>query len=360
MGVKRIEELTEEQKAQIPGWVDKWTKIGLQTGEADWPTFEEAVPKCYRFADLEPPEMIVRASSPIVVSVVGPVVDAFLTAGASDMKALDELCNRVSSLDTDEVKKVVRQLVEGLKIPEGEVGVDALVESVRRQWHLVFGGQLWVAWQAYSSFFRDVCHLELEGDLWDRDRAYADAESSVCWWWPHRRYVVAATRPVRISLDNDGRLHDESQKAIEWPDGWGVFRWHGVAVPPYVITNPETITVSKIEGESNVEVRRIMLERYGPEKYIKDAGAEEVHRDEFGVLYRKDLEGDEPIIMVEVEDSYAQGDGTRHKFMLRIDPQCRPMLANGEYGEPQDLTARNAVASTFGKRGEEYAPEKEA
>ena len=34
----------------------------------------------------------------------------------------------------------------------------------------------------------------------------------------------------------------------------------------------------------------------------------------------------------------------------------RPMLDGGQLGEPQALTARNAVASTFGLRGEQYEP----
>jgi hypothetical protein len=33
------------------------------------------------------------------------------------------------------------------------------------------------------------------------------------------------------------------------------------------------------------------------------------------------------------------------------------MLSDGAFGEPQSLTARNAVASTYGLRGEQYAPE---
>jgi hypothetical protein len=41
-----------------------------------------------------------------------------------------------------------------------------------------------------------------------------------------------------------------------------------------------------------------------------------------------------------------------------VHHELRPLLSDdGEPGEPQELTARNAVASTFGKYGHEYAPE---
>jgi hypothetical protein len=35
----------------------------------------------------------------------------------------------------------------------------------------------------------------------------------------------------------------------------------------------------------------------------------------------------------------------------------RPMLLNKQLGAPQAMTARNAVASTWGMRGEEFVPE---
>ena len=43
--------------------------------------------------------------------------------------------------------------------------------------------------------------------------------------------------------------------------------------------------------------------------------------------------------------------------VLRVDPRCRPILQlepTPLYGDPQETTALNAIASTFGYRGEEY------
>lgn len=34
--------------------------------------------------------------------------------------------------------------------------------------------------------------------------------------------------------------------------------------------------------------------------------------------------------------------------------ELRPLLPDGELGEPQAMTALNAVASTYGMRGEDY------
>jgi hypothetical protein len=59
---------------------------------------------------------------------------------------------------------------------------------------------------------------------------------------------------------------------------------------------------------------------------------------------------------VKVINSSCESDGTRKTYWLRVDPECRPMLGGERFGERQVLTPRNAVASTFGLRGEEYVP----
>jgi hypothetical protein len=99
-----------------------------------------------------------------------------------------------------------------------------------------------------------------------------------------------------------------------------------------------------------------MIDRYGPAQYLVDSGAKKIQQDEWGALYRKEVPGDEPILMVKVINSTAEPDGTFKDYWLRVHPDCRPLLANGQFGEPQALTARNAVASTFGLIGADYAP----
>ena len=123
-----------------------------------------------------------------------------------------------------------------------------------------------------------------------------------------------------------------------------------------MIETPEKITVADIEGEQNAEVRRVKMERYGMAKYILDSGSKEIHRDDFGIVRRKDIPGDEPLVMVQVVNSTPEPDGTFKDYFLRVHPDLRPLLTNQQFGDPQEITGRNAVASTFGLRGEEYEP----
>jgi hypothetical protein len=64
-----------------------------------------------------------------------------------------------------------------------------------------------------------------------------------------------------------------------YPDGWSIYAWHGVRVPSFVIEQPETITVDQITKEENAEVRRVMVERMGWDRYCREAEMKVIHRD---------------------------------------------------------------------------------
>lgn len=154
-------------------------------------------------------------------------------------------------------------------------------------------------------------------------------------------------RPTVLTVDDQGRLHNESGPAMQYADGYCLYSWKGRVVDwkqAHVIEKPETITVAEIETEANQEIRRVMVERYGQERYIKDSGAQKIHEDDFGTLYRKEMaEGDEPLVMVKVTNSTIEPDGTWKDYWLRVPPDTK--------------TAREGVAWTFGiEKEQQYAP----
>ena len=157
------------------------------------------------------------------------------------------------------------------------------------------------------------------------------------WEW-----AFISARPQCIHCDEQGRLHCETGAAIRYPDGFSVFAIHGVRVPKKVVVAPDSITIPEIESEVNAEVRRVMIERLGTERYLMDAGAEEVHRDDFGILYRKEIPSDEPLVMVKVANATPEADGSFKDYFLRVPPTM--------------TRARQAVAWTFGKEEYDYEP----
>lgn len=102
------------------------------------------------------------------------------------------------------------------------------------------------------------------------------------------RYCVLSERPNKIEFDGMNRLHCESGPAISYPDGFGVYMWHGVRVPRLAVENPKKITRHMINVERNAEVRRVLLNRYGLDRWMRDGDVLDRQGD-YVLLHKSDL-----------------------------------------------------------------------
>ena len=50
-----------------------------------------------------------------------------------------------------------------------------------------------------------------------------------------------------IHKDAEGRLHCEDGKAFELEDGWGMYAWHDIEVPEWVIMEPWLLNEESIQ-----------------------------------------------------------------------------------------------------------------
>lgn len=193
-----------------------------------------------------------------------------------------------------------------------------------------------------------ACWHDLFGFQRDAESAHAHGKlaRSAGMWWAFERLCLIAERPCLIRVDGQQRLHSEIGPALIYPDGWAVHCWHGVRVPRNTILSPDTITVAQIERQRNLEARRVLMERYGTERYLRDSGAHEIQRDQFGVLYRRDFQRQEPLMMLMVTNRTPEPNGSFREYFMRVPPTMN--------------TARQAVAWTFGLRAAEYLPAMES
>ena len=205
------------------------------------------------------------------------------------------------------------------------------------------GGQFWAGgwgwWgAAFTSYFREVCNLELKGDLWDRGKAYEATVESACWWWPHRRFVMVSERPLEIHREQIGprgwgshRLHCDDGPAVSWGDGFGIWAVHGVRVPQQVVEAPDTLTVKQIRDEQNSEVRRVMMDRFTAERFMRESEATLVATDDWGKLWSIPNAPDEPrkgvpLVMVEMVNSTPEPDGSWKTYYERVMPTAKTPL----------------------------------
>jgi hypothetical protein len=160
--------------------------------------------------------------------------------------------------------------------------------------------------------------------------------------------------PTTVSLDDRERVHADNGPAIEYPDGYSVYAWHGIAISrekAHIVDQPQRITIAEIDEEANVAVRRVMIERFGAARFIKESGAQIVDQDKDPqtgherILYRRELPADEAIVMVRVTNSSPEPDGSYKQYFIRVPPTV--------------TTARQAIAWTFSMQADEYRPSKQ-
>jgi hypothetical protein len=154
--------------------------------------------------------------------------------------------------------------------------------------------------------------------------------------------VFVCKNPTKVSLDSRNRLHCDDGPAVEFTDGYSLYAWSGMHIDAEYVLNPETLTTDVIENEKNIELRRVMMEKYGIARYVEDTGATVVAEDNCGVLLRKEVPEDEPILMVKVLNSTAEPDGTFKEYFLRVPPDIN--------------SPREGIAWTFGLDREDYSP----
>jgi hypothetical protein len=96
-------------------------------------------------------------------------------------------------------------------------------------------------------------------------------------------------------------------------------RWRGVPVEARIAFEPETITAEEIIAETNIEKRRVMLERMGYETFLSHANAETLDqdRDTGGPrrLVRVPMKDDEDLVCVSVICP-----STDRQYVIRVPP----------------------------------------
>ncbi|HND52036.1 MAG TPA: hypothetical protein PLV92_06560, partial [Pirellulaceae bacterium] len=221
-----------------------------------------------------------------------------------------------------------------------------LVGLTSRWWNMCDAGNFGSAWVSFLSFFRHVAKLEIDYSAWDH---YEQAAVNGSYRFMHPDFCIVADRPTTIGRDAQNRAHCIDGPQIAWRDGFASYSIHGVRVDAKIIER--RFTVADIDAQPNAEVRRVMIDLYGRDRFMIDGGALvlDEDRDELGnrrQLLIREVSDDEPIVALRVVNSTPEPDGTSKEYQMRVHPELRPIVRREpvEYGKPQQMTCANAAA----------------
>ena len=391
--------LTEEHRAQLKPWADKWIANAMSTkpmDETERAICRDAVKRLYQSANLEPPKHIVFVPSPFVLRFAAgfaaaiwhlrknrnqsaesatsaatrdaatyAATDAATRAATYATSAATSAATYDATYATSATSDAAATYTDATYAATDAATSDATdaatyddknwyyvngncasvthqfglgnfgLECAQKVWRCYQGGNFWPGWDAFITFFRHVVKLPIDYSKYDAWEQLA-LHSSVR--IVHPEFCMISDRPERLLVDNQNRPHCEDGPFCRWRDGSALYAVHGVRVPMWIVENKKAITLEKIEAEPNVEVKRVMIGFYGAARYAKSMT--QVSSDDWGTLYRKDHQ-DLTVCVLKVINSTPEADGSFKDYYLRINHTL--------YGGRAGKEPRAAVASTWRK-----------
>ena len=198
---------------------------------------------------------------------------------------------------------------------------------------------------------------------------------------------VLFERPRVIGFDDTHMLSSTTAAALEWRDRrTKIFAVNGILVQETSLLQienyrshlkdaptskvrplpspPDQMWYYLVHQFRNAAERVAVIEMLGWEQFLDlsvrmgSSWTRLLSKDKYGELWRV-LCGNQTLMMVKVINKTAEPDGSFRPYVIPVDPRLRPIPnprdPNGTMGKPQFETALNAVASTFGMTGEQYA-----
>jgi hypothetical protein len=336
---------TPKQRAYAQEFTRERIAAMLSTAAISDQEAEEHLHAAYRAAGMKPPATIRRFDSPRSFF---PKTIGWLNM--SNMERTHLLYNRgehVRNRVGESMWNSVENTMDCATTIEGDQRATILLFSVIASMEGIMWTEVWrsteVSLSAYScaNWLNQYRFLH---EVFEENEPIhlARFNELVSGYWLGSHEALLVRKPVILQYDERGRLHNANGPCLQYRDGWVFYAWHGVHVREKLIMHPEHVTRQEWMLEPNAEVRRVIQERLGMERFIELMGGRCIERGKRGNLIEIDL-GDDPERVahyVQVQDSSTQ----RH-YYLRVPPSI--------------TRADEAIAWTFGLNVRDYQPGQE-
>jgi hypothetical protein len=201
----KISKLTPEQLAQMPQWVDKWTKIGLSTEPANFEKAIQAGLECYKLINAPPPGLILTFDSPYACVLGGIYGEQFFSV------LMNQVENQTMNQVWDQVENQVRNQVRD------QVDNQVMNQTMNQVWDQV-GNQVD---NQVRIQVRNQVRSQVESQVWDqvgnqvRNQVRSQVESQV--WnqvWNQVRDQVGNQIENQVENQIENQVRDQVGNAV--------------------------------------------------------------------------------------------------------------------------------------------------
>jgi len=233
--MNKITELTAEQQQNLNTFYTAQLEVGRSCKPLDHSKVESIITKFYSRIGKPVPKFLYFAS-PMTCILAAEAIEA-----DKDYSNLD-----TSTINTVKVSPAVVEMMLANR----------------------FGGQQWISWSSFYSFLQTI-GVEYSKDDSELLAEWVAEGDNLHWWFPFDEVVFISERPLRLTVNATGNLHNEKEMAIEYSDGWGMYVLNGITVPKYlVVTDSEALSLDFYKNEKNADVKAEFVRKFGVERML--------------------------------------------------------------------------------------------
>ena len=292
-----IDKLTKEQEDSFPHFVTKWTTVGQSTGVCDLSKAKPLIKQIHKNAKLIAPKYFFHFKNPLnmiqSIAIVKALEkfdinknygsDVFPEEFQNWMNAFEQTFTQYSeqykNLDWSKPNLKENMIAFIANYFAGKNPKDVIKQYENE---VLYGNH-----EAHNLAYYDFFYTHFKFDFIEPLLPFFDLAEHLGWWSAQGEIVFLSDKPLEISFDQNGRIHNTEKPAIVYGDDFYLCVVEDLVVEDHVVLNPETITIKEINSEENVEIRRIKMQQYGMEKYFDNAKVKIIDQDFTVVDYNK-------------------------------------------------------------------------
>jgi hypothetical protein len=122
----------------------------------------------------------------------------------------------------------------------------------------------WISYYRFAEKYLGVKYTPGNSELLGLWETLAE---SAHWFWTYDTTCIVSHKPVKLTTDQRGRLHNDSGSAIEYRDGYAQYYLHGVSVPEELAKIKKAdMNPADLGKYKNAEIRMQYIKKMGVDR----------------------------------------------------------------------------------------------